>query len=762
MTIISRIFVALVALSVTPIFTVAFAQSPESSRGLEELIVTAERREENLQVVPLAVSAFNSDQLRDFQIDEARDLQLYVPSLNMFNNVTSPTNLSPSLRGGLQQDASLVTAESPFGIYVDGVYVGRLNGNNVRLSDIERIEVLRGPQGTLYGRNTGYGAIKFISRTPGEDLWFDATVGAGNYDQLLFSASVGGPLGDSWAGSFSAQYDEKEGEYRNVAQNQDVDNQENMAVRGKLRFMGLDKFDAVLSVSYSDAENDSGNLVKGTTPGVAGRFTTDDLVFPNGEWNTNTLWSTTQTPPSSSFQPAPLVDKPTGDTEQTIVGLTLSYDITDNLTVKSITGYVGLDDYFHTDFSGNTADPTEAFGALGAADIDADQWSQEFQLLGEAFNDNLSYIVGLFYLNEEADQQFGWNLPNLAGIPLPGGVPLSQSLIETEVDSIAVFGEATYSLANWRFTAGLRWTEDDKEFDINYQNPPGSGPQPCLPPNVNCSFENDYDEWTPRLVVDYTLADAGVIDSMMFYAQYAEGFKSGGYSAIALFSTAPVGAYFPETNKTYEGGIKAEWFSNTLRTNLAYFFSEIDDIQQNSTANVPAGGFEFPVENVGDAEIQGLEFEITWAPLQGVNIFANGTAFGDAKYTRLEPGSAGANAEAAFGSATPPQVPDYAFNVGFDYTYDFRGNFLGLGAVTLGSDYYETDDYYTAATNEFYNSGWDIWNAFISAQLFENWELRFEGKNLADDFIVVSGSRALGGFVSLPPREFLFTVNYRL
>jgi len=756
--------IALAALPGTLLLTPAVAQSSQDASALQEMIVTAERREENLQVVPLAVSAFNREQLRDFQVDEARDLQRVVPSLNMFNNVTSPTNLSPSLRGGLQQDASLVTAESPFGIYVDGVYVGRLNGNNVRLSDIERVEVLRGPQGTLYGRNTGYGAIKFVSRTPGQDMWFDASVGAGNYDQLLFSASVGGPLGDSWAGSFAAQYDEKEGEYTNIFQNQDVDSQENMAVRGKLRFMGSEKFDAVLSVSYSDAENDSGNLVKGTTPGVTGRFTTEDLVWPNGEFNTSTLWAGDLTPPSAvggNVQPPPLVDKPTGDTEQTIAGLTLSWDFTNNLTFKSITGYVGLDDYFHTDFSGNTGGnpgtgfPPDQLGALGAADIESDQWSQEFQLLGSAFDQSLEYIAGVYYLNEEADQQFGWNIPN-PNFLYPGG-PLSQSFIETEVDSIAVFGEATYRFDfGLGLTGGIRWTEDDKDFSIVYQNLAFGAPAETI------TLSNDYDEWTPRFVVDYTLADVGVIDSMMLYAQYAEGFKSGGYSAIALFSSAPVGAYFPETNQTYEGGIKAEWFGNTLRTNLAYFFSKIDDIQQNSTANVPGGGFEFPVENVGDAEIQGLEFEFTWAPLQGVNIFANGTMFGDAKYTRLEAGSAGDNAQQAFGSATPPQVPDYAVNIGFDYTYDFRGNLLGLGAVTFGTDYYEMDDYFTAATNEFHNSGWDVWNAFISAQLFENWEARFEGKNLSDDWIVVSGSRALGGFVSLPPREFLFTLTYRM
>jgi iron complex outermembrane receptor protein len=136
---------------------------------LEEVIVTSERREQNLQDVPIAVSALNMDELGALQVNQANDLQRYVPSLNMFNNITHPSNLSLSMRGGLQQDASLVVAESPIGIYVDDIYVARLNGNNVTLSDIERVEVLRGPQGTLYGRNTGYGAIRFISRTPGRD-----------------------------------------------------------------------------------------------------------------------------------------------------------------------------------------------------------------------------------------------------------------------------------------------------------------------------------------------------------------------------------------------------------------------------------------------------------------------------------------------------------------------------------------------------------------------------------------------------------------
>ncbi len=158
MTTIMRGSFVLAGLAGTLFISPSFAQSSEGV--LEEIIVTAERREANLQEVPIAVSAINMEQIERWQIRQGQDLQRYVPSLNMFNNVTSPTNLSPSLRGGLQQDSILVTAESPFGIFVDDIYVGRLNGNNMTMTDIERIEVLRGPQGTLFGRNTAYGAIK--------------------------------------------------------------------------------------------------------------------------------------------------------------------------------------------------------------------------------------------------------------------------------------------------------------------------------------------------------------------------------------------------------------------------------------------------------------------------------------------------------------------------------------------------------------------------------------------------------------------------
>ena len=245
---------------------------------------------------------------------------------------------------------------------------------------------------------------------------------------------------------------------------------------------------------------------------------------------------------------------------------------------------------------------------------------------------------------------------------------------------------------------------------------------------------------------------------MLLYVQAAKGFKGGGFSAIALASSFPIGVYGPESNWTYEGGMKADWLGNRLRTNLAYFYSDISDIQQNAT-DTSSPSFEFPVQNSGDAEIQGLEFEITAVPVDGLDVYLNGSLM-HGKYKNLNPDSAAAAAPALYGvQPDTPQTPDYTVSVGFDYTHDMPGEMFG--DFSFGANYYKIDDYITAATNDFRNSGWDIWNAFVSQDVGKNWQLKLSGNNLADDFIVTSGSRGLGGFVVLPPREVMFSATYR-
>jgi iron complex outermembrane receptor protein len=726
------------------------APSAQTGTGLAEIIVTAERREASLQTVPVAVSALDATALENRQINEAEDLQRLVPSLKMANNITSPTNLSPSLRGSLQQDASLVVAESPFGIYVDDVYIARLNGNNITLADIERVEVLRGPQGTLYGRNTLAGAIKFITRTPGQETWANARVGIGNDQQYLASASIGGPLNDAWAASLAGQVNSKDEQFTNVRTGERTGLERNWAARGKLRYMGGEKFDAVLSYAFANSENDSLQLVPRTTPGVPSncslpsvprgtvcQFTSDDLRAPPG-YSTYAVGT-----PRGIGAPAPITDPPSGETEQQIVALNMSWDL-GGAKVRSITGYVDTQDRFSTDFSG-------AGVTIGASIIDNDHFSQELQLQGTAFGDRLNYIVGAYYFDESGRQDFGWRIVT----------PLSTSEIRATTESVAVFGQGDYRLTDaLKFTAGLRWVEDTKSFDLQFQRLAGNilG-APALRDAV--SLDNTYSEVTPRLGVDYTLATTGAIDSMMLYASAAKGFKSGGYNGInitnANIARVP---YAPETNWTYEAGIKSEFADRRLRVNANYFYAKIDDLALNATVEVAPGIFDFPVQNAGKATIQGLELELTARPIESLTLFLNGT-LQDAKYDSLNPTSAPAQAPTLYGvEPTPPQVPDYTFAVGFDWSLPL--DFAGGSRFNLGADWFRTDEFVTAATNDFLASAYDRISAYTSLELGANWEVRFDVKNLTDEETIASGSRGLGGFILLPPREYLFSVTYRL
>ena len=611
--------------------------------GLEEVVVTAERREASLQEVPVAVTALSMESLEQRFVTEPQDLMRLVPSLKMNNNITSPTNLSPALRGSLQQDASLIVAESPFGIYVDDVFIPRLNGNNVALADIERIEVLRGPQGTLYGRNTLAGAIKFVTRTPGDDSWFDANIAAGNYDHIRAGFSVGGPMTDNWGGSLAVQFNSKDGQYFNTAINQDVGLQDNAAARIKLAYNGSEKLDAVFSLSYSDSNGDSLLLVPGSTPGVptSQQYSSDDVVPTFGRFQVGT-------PLRPGAQPPPITDLPSHKTEQTIASANISYDF-GAFTLRSITGYVGLDDFFSTDFSGAGG------GFTGASSIQSDMFTQELQIQGSAMDDRLNYLVGLYYFDESADQSFGWSL---------AGFPLSTSALQAETQSISIFGQADYAITdNLKATFGARWVQDDKDFGLDFNNIPNF--IVGVPVVERVDLSNSWSEVTPRLGLDWTLDPGGNVDSMLLFASAAAGFKSGGYNGIVLLppTTNAQTPYNPETNWTYEVGIKTDLFGSKFRINANYYYSDISDLTLNATVIVN-GQPTFPVTNAGDAIIQGLEFELTLVPNDNFTLFLTG-ATANGRFESLNPTAAPAQAPANFGvQAKTPQTPDFTITAG--------------------------------------------------------------------------------------------------
>jgi len=711
--------------------------------GLEEIVVTAERREASLQSVPIPVSALSRQAIDNRQVGFASDLERYVPSLKMRNNITSPTNLSPSLRGSVQQDASLVVAESPFGIYVDGVYIARMNGNNVQLNDLERVEVLRGPQGTLYGRNTLAGAINFITRTPSEDnTWLDAEVGYGRYDAYRASVSAGGALSSDVAGSISLHTSERQGFYNNAATGEKIGDEKHFAGRAKLHFTGSDVFSATASLSYTDSDNDALQLIPGTTPNVPTnqQYRSSDVVLTFGDYTINR---------GNAFYgprgPAPIENETRGETKQLIASLHMSYDF-GNATLKSVTAYVDTEDYFNTDFGG-------VGRILAATVVKAKQFTQELQIQGSAMDDRLNYIAGVSYFDETADQDFGWQFVT----------PTSTTINENETDSIGIFGQADLSLTDdLKVTAGIRYVKDDKDMTMTMDiKPTVIFP---VPPQAPVALENSYTAWTPKFGIDYTVPTTGdTIDSMLLYASMARGFKSGGYNTIAIFNLTnariPYGA---EKNWTYELGIKTDLAGNRLRINANYFVNRISELGLLANVVDPAtGAIAFTVQNAGAATIRGLEGEITAVPSDGLNLFAN-FALMSGKFRSLDPTSGPALAPQNFGvTAVPPQVPDYSFTVGFDYGTDFS---LGNrdARFKLGADWYRTDDFLTAANNDFVLEGYDRVNGFVALELDTAWELRLAVKNLTDEVTISTGSRNLGGYHMLPRREYFLSAKYSM
>lgn len=324
-----------------------------------------------------------------------------------------------------------------------------------------------------------------------------------------------------------------------------------------------------------------------------------------------------------------------------------------------------------------------------------------------------------------------------------------------KTSSYSAFVQADYAVTDsLKLTAGIRYTKDEKEFDLQFQS--------LLAPNIPVqliALDNDYTQTTPRFGLDFTVPTGGSVDSMLLYASAAKGFKSGGYSAIAIFNANDARSpYGPETNWTYEAGIKTDLFGRRIRVNANYFIANIDELTLNATVIDPvSGAASFPVQNSGKAEVQGLEYEITYAPTDSLTMFLSGTALGEGKYKSLRAGSAPANAPTGLGvQPVVPQVPDWSVTVGAEYGVD-----IGEGRLSFGADWFQTADYVTAATNDFKVKSYGQGNAFVNYDLGNNWTARASVKNFTDDNTITTGSRGfLGGFVPLRPRTYLFTVSY--
>jgi iron complex outermembrane receptor protein len=330
--------------------------------------------------------------------------------------------------------------------------------------------------------------------------------------------------------------------------------------------------------------------------------------------------------------------------------------------------------------------------------------------------------------------------------------------LNIDTSSISAFTQFDYQVSDaLKLTLGYRYTEDDKDFRMNFAR---VTPLPFVPATGLVEHLNTYSEGTGRFGLDYTVpTESENIDRLLLYVSAAQGFKSGGYNGIAIFNfNDALSPYTPENNTTYELGMKSDLFNNRLRVNANYFISNTDDLTLNAQVIVD-GLATFPVTNAGKAEVKGLEFEITAVPTDGLTLFLSGTGLMDGSFKSLNPTSAPANSLASYGvSPVVPQTPDFSVNFGFDYSFD-----TALGEMTVGADWFQTDDYITSATQEFKVKAHGIGNAFIALQLSDSLSVRGAVKNFTDEYVLQTGSRGfLGGFIPTRPREYMFTVNYSM
>tara|TARA_R110001592_G_scaffold357416_1_gene660492 strand:+ start:48144 stop:50429 length:2286 start_codon:yes stop_codon:yes gene_type:complete len=559
---------------------------------LEEVLVTAQRRgEQNLQDVPISISAFGAHELNQSGINTIVELQRSAPNVTLEPTRGTNSTLTAFIRGVGQQDP-LWGFEPGVGVYLDDVYIARPQGAVLDVYDVEQIEILRGPQGTLYGKNTIGGAIKYTPKRLSGETGAAVTLTAGNYDQ--FDAIVSGQTAlrkDVYFGAAIASY-YHDGYGELLTLGEDNYNKEVVTGRANIEWQVSDKL--TLRLAY-DRTKDTSNPKGGhrmTVGAITGAPVLND-VFDSR---------------------AGVGD----DSEVKTQGgaLHIDYQLDDALELRSISAYRDGSSDGPIDFDNLASNDFDVPGSLKDH-----QYSQEFQLLYN--RDSWSALTGLYYFNGESSGRFdailGQSVPgSVIGLPMPY-IPLIQTTTGTaKTRSASVFSDVTYTInPEWAITVGGRYTYDKKQgevFSEQFGSLSGNPDDHDIPVATLSDYHNDetFSKVTPRLVGTYTFNE----DSMT-YLSYSSGFKSGGFDMRGnqLANPDTVNGFDPETVDTYEIGLKSQLLDNRLRVNLAAFYSDYSDMQVVTAVGYQTNailGATVPVqnvENVGKATLQGVELE---------------------------------------------------------------------------------------------------------------------------------------------------------
>lgn len=619
----------------------------------DTIVVTARRVTELLQNVPASVSAFDGRALERLQAKDLTDLQGAVPNLNIVQGRGSSNATNVFIRGVGQPDA-LQTFDPAVGVYIDDVYLSRIRGAQLDMLDVDRIEVLRGPQGTLYGKNTIGGAIKFITRKPTQDVWMVGSAEIGSYDQVTLKGAVSGPVAPTLAAGISGMFAHRDGYVEDRVLDRDYNDKDTVAVRGALAFTPTESARIDISADYSRDEA-ALNVGRPVNDLVTFSGTILPVEDPVGSGKYDWTGRTTPGLPNS--------------TKLTHYGVsaTGTIDLSDTLSFKSITAYRNLNTDDYIDIDATQYEVGDVF-----VGVNQEQASQEFQLLYSG--DRLSGVAGVYYLDEDIASHQEAYADDVLG-PLFLNSPFLRTIDDTlETKSYAAYANATYEIVpNVRLSGGLRYTHETKDYWRTTSTFYG------LLPAFNATFDfappkGKWSDWSPMASIDWQATP-----NTMVYARVAKGFKSGGFNGRAN-TALEASEYDPETVWSYEAGFKT-FLMRQLRLNGTVFRADYKDFQAriSGTDIDPITGLPAPllsVLNAGKLRMQGVELESVWTPTRGLMVDAQ-LGYLDAEYKEFVDERFPDDSRAF---QTPAFAPKWTLRLGGQYAFEL-GN---AGSLTVG------------------------------------------------------------------------------
>ena len=715
------------------------------SAELEEVIVTAQKREQSLQDVSVAVTAVGADDLFRSNIKNIEDLQTHVPGVTFGNDFS----FAKLFIRGVGLNSSFAGIDPSVALHVDGAVVAQASAQFASLFDLERVEALRGPQGTLYGRNATGGSINLITAKPTQNFsgYTNLSIGGSDLSYGLDSA-LSGPLTDSMLGRVAVHYQHHDGYGIHTGSGKDIDDLNVIATRGHLQFKFSEDVELLLSGEYAK-EDDHSKSVHFIAP-----------MFP--------------VPPQPSLRalglPNVLADsrnvggdfRPSFESETWSTTATLSWQLSDAVALKSLTNYREFDDQLVQDFdvsdTVNGGFPPSPTSTMQLQAIGDEQFSEELQFIYEG--NKLRGIAAAYYLQESIDSlvllgRDPVRFPERSRVVVPATL---------DVDAWAVFTNFTYAFNDlFSVKAGARYSAEERTVENHFGVASPVDPAAVFDPVRRAS--RDYSDFSPEVGIELR-PNADI----MLYATYSEGFKSG----TANLGERVPNLVNPETIENFEAGIKSRLLRDTLLLNVAAFKYKVEDAQYDRTYAITAPPFYAArLENAATTDGRGMELETSWLATDRFRLSLTGTYY-HIRFDRFlsqnpinpalfGPGGSTLPPEDLAGNS-PRNTPDWTAELSATYEWPLTsGASLALTAAAAARD----KQYYTEFNDEI--TGQDDYTLYDANLLYTapggKLTLNLWGKNLSDEMIVsgiyvTSTARTITG-TYLPPRTYGATVGYK-